>query len=262
MPDIQETEHQSQPANNTNKQPLRAAVALYKAMPIGLRRIAKGTALAASVLVLVTFLHPNLQKAVFLTGGLLNLFIVAVVAVQAYIYVGQWNAMDASAKHARKALQISERAYIGIHSFVMSDIFPDNRHAILTIENIGRLPGRGIVVTVVMILLIHDKPPVTGKWWNDFGRTNLFKGNLKLEIPIPIEKAFSADHLALVFAGNARLIAQIRISYRDGFRDTQHRVSDYAFRLDGGRWLSWPVWDDDDMEERCRREQQRYPKAN
>lgn len=63
-----------------------------------------------------------------------------------------------------------------------------------------------------------------------------------------------------VFVGDPRLIAQVRIEYRDGFRDAHRRKSDYAFRFEEGKWLSWPVWTVDDIAARYVEEQQRYPK--
>lgn len=96
MPDIKQTSAQSGEPKKANKYSLKTAIALYKEMPIGLRRITKGTILAASVLIAVTILHPNLPKAIFLTGSLLNLSIIVAVIIQAYIYVGQWDTMERS----------------------------------------------------------------------------------------------------------------------------------------------------------------------
>jgi hypothetical protein len=60
-------------------------------------------------------------------------------------------------------------------------------------------------------------------------------------------------------AGHARLIAQIRIEYRDGFRDTKRRRADYAFRYRPNEWLSWWVWTEESIEARCAEEIARYP---
>ena len=53
---------------------------------------------------------------------------------------------------------------------------------------------------------------------------------------MPLEDGFKDNPgwLELIFAGHGRLIAQIRIEYRDGFKDTRRRRADYAFRFDRG----------------------------
>jgi hypothetical protein len=108
MPDIQQANAQPESPAKANKYSLKATIARYKTTPIGLRRIVKVTATAIGGLVAVTFLHPSLPKAIFLTGSLLNLFIIIAIIVQAYIYVGQWDVM----KRQLKTSAIGERAYI------------------------------------------------------------------------------------------------------------------------------------------------------
>lgn len=88
MPDIQQANsHPDEPAK-ADKYSLKTAIAFYESMPIGLRRITNFAITASGILIAVTALHPYLAKAIFLTGSLLDLFIVVAVIVQAYIYMG------------------------------------------------------------------------------------------------------------------------------------------------------------------------------
>src|SRR6266852_1618149 len=205
------------------------------------------------------FLSKDTDPVQFITINSLSVLIFGAVVVQAGIYLIQWLAMRDGLRQGREALQITERAYVGVHS-IEQQPNPHERDMVLKIENNGRLPASEVIVRINVILLTRDgNPPVSGEWTNDFQRTNLFKGNLKLEIPIPIAKSFDVFQLDRVFAGQARLITQISIEYRDGFRNTKRRRSDYAFRFQEGKWLSWPVWTVETIEERYAEEQLRYP---
>ena len=204
---------------------------------------------------------PNVAKSfeIFIASAF-SLAIVIVVIIHACMYYRQAEAMTTAQLHSEKVLKISERAYVGIHS-IEQQLHPHERDIMLRIENIGRLPASQVTVRVDVIMLTPDEVTVSGNWWQDFQRTNLFRGNLKLEMPIPISKKFNIAQLQRVFAGKARLITQVRIEYRDGFRDTEPRRSDYAFRFEGARWLSWPVWTVEDILQRHGEEQARYPES-
>ncbi len=180
------------------------------------------------------------------------------IIVQVYINRRQWEVMERQFIHA-------ERAYVGIHSI---EQHPHNRNAVLKIQNIGKLPADRVKVTMNMIFLAppgvadgHGDPlkevSATDFFYIDYLRTKLFRGNLHFEIVVLIKYYFSELEFEQVAAGNARLVIQVRIDYRDGLNNPDR--SDYAFRFEGGKWIPWPVWTCDDRDSRVREEQSRYP---
>lgn len=159
MPDIEQANHKSENPQQANKHPLKAAIASYNSLPIGLRRIVVGTLVATSILVAVTILHPNMPKAIFLTGSLLNLLIVVTVAIQIYIYVGQWDIMNEGLKETKRAaqaaedsakiagdtLRISQRAYVGLQQDPELKLEPTRFPEIkVYFVNTGRIPAHVI----------------------------------------------------------------------------------------------------------------------
>jgi hypothetical protein len=95
MPEVNQTNADPNSAQKPNSNPFKAAYALFKRLPIGLRRIIWADLGAVAIVVLISIFHPNLATRVkFATDGILNLLIVLIIAVQAYIYVRQWDVME------------------------------------------------------------------------------------------------------------------------------------------------------------------------
>lgn len=212
----------------------------------------------------------------FIVTNLLSSLIFAAVVIQAVVYVVQWLAMRNALKQGREGLQISERAYVGVRNITLvptrsRDIAKkDMQNIVVGVENIGRLPADSIYVTVDVITLIPEsiraKYPnsLSGhynyNWWWDFKSTKLFRGNINFEIPIPLDEKLDPIQWSQIGPGHARMIAQIRIDYVDGFEHPQR--SDYAFRHDAGKWVPWWAWTSDEIERRIAEEIGRYPQYN
>ena len=123
----EDNENNSYPRDtkNNDDNPSQAAQLPVKTLPIGLRRIVVGALVALGILALVSIYHPNLSERVkFLTGNTLNLLILLVVAIQAYIYTKQWQIMQNQIDN----FEITERAYIGITEMLL-----DLRHGFTVI---------------------------------------------------------------------------------------------------------------------------------
>jgi hypothetical protein len=208
-------------------------------------------------LVLVAKFWPNLpQRMSFFTGNLFNLIIAFAVIAQVAIYRKQWQIM-------REQFVRTERAYVGIKSFESP---PREKNPIMKLHNIGKQPADSVGVEIQMILLCPPemvkrnpelfKPAVAPDMiWISFLRTKLFPAGVCFEVEIPLTESFSDTLILNLFAGQIRLIIQVRLKYKDGFDGVQ---SDYAFRWDSGGWRAWPVWTFDDLPNRIAEEQSRY----
>jgi hypothetical protein len=224
-------------------------------------------------------IHDNVPDSVksfeVFIASVFSFAIVIVIIVHAVMYYRQAEAMTAAHQQGENALEISERAYVGVRGI---DLIATQQHREiakrqmqdikLTIENTGRLPADKIHVEFVLIILvpasIQAKLPNSlmryyfCDWWSKFESTKLFRGNIDFEIPIPVPDKLGPIEWSQVSQGKARCIAQIRIDYNDGFRMQR---ADYAFRL-GGKWIPWWAWTGDSPESRIAEEIERYPQYN
>jgi len=197
--------------------------------------------------------------------------IVIVIIIHAVMYYRQAEAMTAAHRQGEKALEISERAYVGVGSIKLATTQSKEiaklgmQDVILTLENSGRLPADKILIHFIVIVLVprsvQAKFPNSlsryylRDWSRNFYSTKLFRGKIDFEIRIPIPDELSPIEWSQVSSGHARCIAQIRIDYNDGFRMQR---ADYAFRLEG-KWVPWWAWTSDDGEARVAEEISRYP---
>ena len=227
-----------------------------KGPPSGLRWVSICGGIAWLVLPLVAVYHLGLTARVkFFSDSTLNLFIVIAVIAQVLIYRKQWDVME-------RQWRDDQRAYLAVESF---EAPPNKRNPVLKIKNIGKLSADEVKVAIDLIILVPEalvrqyqgalKTSFMYHWWRDYGRTKLSRGGVDFEIPIPLDEEMTETELVQVSAGNARLIAQIKIEFNDSF--TAQRF-DYAFRFDGGKWTSWWAWTDDDAQKRIGEEQSRY----
>jgi hypothetical protein len=182
VPEIQQTDPQPDSPTKADQNPLKAAVALYKRLPVGLRRIATTALIGFLGIAGIAVFHPSLsERWKFGTDMTLNLLILFAIAVQAYIYSGQWQSMkdslertdrvidkmedqlkavDDQAEIMRKqaetmdqSLVFGTRAYVGVHSIVFN---PHKKRILLQIENIGRVPAKDIEVIIELMIHIPD----------------------------------------------------------------------------------------------------------
>ena len=209
-------------------------------------------------------------RAKIFIESIFSLAIVVVIVVHAVMYYKQARTMHAALLQSEKALKITERAYVGVGSIVLTathsrDIAKRQMQDItLTIENIGRLPADEMRVRVIAIMLVPETiqakyPNSLSRyyycdWSWDFKSTKLFRGNFNFEIPVPLADKIDPILWSQVSSGNARIIAQIRIDYKDGFKSQR---ADYAFRLEG-KWIPWWAWTSDEEEARIAEEIDRY----
>ncbi|MGB7923376.1 MAG: hypothetical protein WCF57_09040 [Pyrinomonadaceae bacterium] len=95
MQENDETESNAQEAKNRHRNPFRAAQALFKRLPIGLRFVIAGALTCFAAIVAIAVFHPSLnERWKFGTDMTLNLLILLVIAVQAFIYNKQGGTME------------------------------------------------------------------------------------------------------------------------------------------------------------------------
>jgi hypothetical protein len=167
-------------------------------------------------------------------------------------------AAEAGVEIARQKVISDQRAYISEVSLKQSN---DSDNAILTYENTGKLTADEVITYVDMILLVPqalvEKQPDSLResymfcWWFNRGRIPL---NDHVEVPLgeclnPMEKE-------KLHGAHVRLIAQIRIKYKDGFDNPDS--CERAFRYHLGNWLPWPMWTSEDVQSRIAEERSRY----
>jgi hypothetical protein len=157
MAEIQKANSQGNPPSKADKYSLKTAVSAYKALPIGLRRIVKLAAFCFAVIVVIGVFHPSLaERWKFGTDMTVNLLIALVVAIQAYIYVGQWDVMERSLRSAKQSTIDANRAYVVAK---IKDLGPSDEviQFGLTVENGGNTPANN--VTVHHAAAFREEPP-------------------------------------------------------------------------------------------------------
>jgi hypothetical protein len=245
-------------------------------------------------LIFVSVYLPNLtERAKFFTGNALSLLVLGVIAVQAYIYRKQWDTMERQWKAmidglektqtlvqqnqlaveaagrtataseqgleiGRKSMVYEQRAYVGEVTLEQSN---ENSNAILKFENTGKHAAEEVKAFVDAIMLVPKelvrkhggllKESFAYCWWFNVGPMRS-----KHEIEIPFEEHFNKREMELWAGGHLRLIAQVKIEYKDGFGNPDR--ADYAFRYHRRKWIPWPMWTVEEIDGRIAEEQSRY----
>lgn len=148
----------------------------------------------------------------------------------------------------REAHIVNTRSYMDV--FAIENINKERPAVVIKIGNIGAVPAEDIhgFIDVLFSKRKHSRTLLdirrnSKRFPFDFQRTKLFRGKLKMKIQAPIYDEFlSPVEILNVFSGDADLVAQIMIEYRDGF-SRDFRSETFAFRFDdeGGGWFTHPV---------------------
>jgi hypothetical protein len=229
--------------NNRNNQEPGAAISRITGTAIAIWIFVAGGA------ILWVAVHDNVADTtksfeVFI-ASIFSLALVIVVVIQAGIYFKQARAMDAQQEIMGTSLRVSQQSYVGVHSIADREL-SDGRGKIILIkiENIGNVPADEIRVRIHFdwaLFLTDLQSPTVGLGEDcvidrNFGRTKLFKGKLKIEIPIPYKSRLSKDEFDLLMAGRIFLTVWGHIVYKDGFGDGNKTEFSFS-RTDDGRWL-------------------------
>src|SRR6266545_198644 len=264
----------NQTPKNTNHNPLSAAKTLFKALPIGLRRIIYAALIIFIGIVGIAILHPSMnERWKFGTEMTLNLLILLAIAVQAYIYTKQWGAMEDGLEQGRQALEISERARLGIHS--IKENFETGR-VVIRIENTGKAPAADIEVFAEGVAHIPEPsvPDETtkalpwkrfGNGWQltwplnvDYGNTTLLAGNNPLILPFSLNSWLNRNQRKVMEDGNGHLIFRGHISFHDGFKCDQK--TEFAFKYSKGErdWIHHPINTPEEVMKKLRERSEQY----
>jgi hypothetical protein len=226
MPEPDQAKGDADQSQKANRYSLRAAYAKSKFLPVGLRRIFGAAFIIIFALTSVAIFLPNMTERVkFFTGSTLNVLILLVVAVQAYIYRRQWEAMNKSL--------IMERAYVGINDIGVNLA---KKRLFIKIENTGSLPADSIQVYVGVDTIFNEKPCPPETY--DYGRFKLFKGTFKIQIVIPLERRLSDEDIAFVKDDADVFIVKGYIDYRDGInKETQRTEFSLRYSPAENMWI-------------------------
>ncbi len=201
------------------------------------------------LLVALSFLLP-VGRVPFVVSSAALLFTLIAIVYQGVIYRRQWNAMREMIKLDKQALQVSNKAYVGIHSL---EAELKQGHLILLIENTGNIPAKDVKVDGTVSALIMDiaagegsmlrrlRPDIASRRFSkEFSR--LFRGNLKGRMVIDLDLiAARGDHYVSGIAeGRGVLVVEGRIEYSDGFEDGL--ITRFAFNYDrDSGWTARPI---------------------
>jgi len=111
MHKIDQTNSDTSEAQKSDRNPSSSTYSLYKSLPISLQHIIIGVTFCWLGVVAIAVFHPSLsERWKFGADMTLNVLILLVVAVQAYIYARQWEVMQ----EQKRMATVGERAYLGI----------------------------------------------------------------------------------------------------------------------------------------------------
>jgi hypothetical protein len=199
------------------------------------------------------------ERTKVLVESMFSLALGIVIAMQAAIYFRQAKALDAQQKIMQRQhedaglfFRVAQQSYVGVHSIADRDVNPFEKMILIKLENTGRVPADEIRVRIHLDWTLVDKKAKTPTVRDGFGevidkyygRTKLFPGRLKIEIPLPYSDHFSGDEITLIMNGQILLSVWGRIIYKDGFGDGNK--TEFSFHhVDDGRWLIHAPWPED-----------------
>lgn len=161
MHEVDQTNSNTSQPQQSDRNPLSATYSLYKSLPVSLQSIVLGVLFCWLGVVAIAVFHPTLnERWKFGADMTLNVLILLVVAVQAYIYARQWEVMQ----EQKRIATIGERAYLEIRDVKLENPIKDNTiviHALMS--NGGRTPAINIQRRF-QIGLIEEKNKLAFKW--------------------------------------------------------------------------------------------------
>lgn len=184
-------------------------------------------------------------------ASMFSLALVIVVIIQAGIYFRQAKALDAQQKIMSDSLRIGMQAYVCVHSIEL-DLVKDR--IFVEIENLGKVPADSIEVSVWLKL---ELPPKLGRkdaaYQNAYGwgrKTELYPGNLRITIRIPLNLWLGAEDVGLIKSGDGKLIAEGVITFYDRFLPREPKVTHFAFvyRLTEQKWFPQRILSPEELE--------------
>jgi len=215
MPETQETDSNQDKANNKKK--WRPSAWLWF--------VFYGVLVLTGLAIGSWYFKNGADRAKFWVEGLLSAAVLSVVAIQAHIYWKQTGVME-------KALRISERAYVEVHS-----IETDKETALVTVkvENIGKTPATEVRVICMLYSYKDRKRYKPNRFSMHYER--LSRGNFKIEFPFALTSYFTPPEVFSILEDmELPLFLQFRIHYHDGF---QRQVSDSTYGYLGEPKNAW-----------------------
>ncbi|MDX6532008.1 MAG: hypothetical protein QOH41_4298 [Blastocatellia bacterium] len=188
----------------------------------------------------------------FLTEGSIALALLIVAAVQASVYWsqrgimrGQWEAMIDALKQATRqadiagdALLINNRASVGVHSIEFNR---NSKIVFVRIENIGHVPAKEIelfihIIASMPVEIVEARKGMKSKSdktiKKSYGKTELFRGNLQIIIPINLESFLAPEEIRLIVSEDALMLIRGYIDYTDGFLGQPRKRTEFVFTYD------------------------------
>jgi hypothetical protein len=172
--------------------------------------------------------------------------------------------MAGDAKHTRTgdksnchragdSLRINAQAYVCVRD-IQLDLVKDR--IFIEVENLGRVPASSIEVEVWLeirgLFELGIKSPAPFHNIYKYGeKTELFSGNLPINIRIPHDQWLKPDDIRHIKSGAGSLIAEGLITFYDGFLPREPKRTHFAFkyRLSDKKWFPQRIVSPGELEE-------------
>jgi hypothetical protein len=189
----------------------------------------------------------------------LNLLILVVIAVQAYIYTGQWQVMREQSAKMKESFELVNRASVSVHSIELNKA---EKVVLVRIENTGNMPAEHVSLFLKLVSfgpaeeLETDNPSQEVKSASvreDYGRTKLFKGTLPILLTFYLRSDWTDNDFRNIEKGRDGLSLVGFVQYGDGFSEAVRRTEFcFDYHPEIGTWTTGPPehgdilgWDED-----------------
>ena len=225
----------------------------------GIKRILIGGLGLFVALIIGTFFVQT-GRIGFFTQNFLALVVLIVIAIQAYIYSGQWEVMREQSQKVEKSFVLANRASLSVHSIELNK----TEHVVLVkIENTGNMPAQGISLYLKLVSFgpvegiesgdLHQEIR-SSSVREDYGRTKLFKGNLPILLTFYLRADWTDNDFRNIEKGKLGLSLIGYVEYGDGFSDKPDQRTEFYFdyQAEISAWSTGPPehgdvlgWDDE-----------------
>jgi hypothetical protein len=199
-----------------------------------------GIVLLLALLSLSIF-HPNLSERVkFFTVNALSLLVLAAIAVQAYIYRRQWEAMQDSLAETRKMVEQNERAVEAAERSLEiaqeNTVYAQRAYVSISkgsvwvteegglfkmeIKNFGNTPAND--VQIFSVAEVKEEPPVLDMSSAKWTQVGLLAPQWYIERFVPTASEITTEQRRLIANGSLKLFCSGVIQYQDFFGQTRH----------------------------------------
>lgn len=173
--------------------------------------------------------------------------LVTVTKIQADAAIASAKAAQDSNALAQQSLQVTQRAYVGVHS--LSQDLKAGQIGVM-LENIGKVPAQDIKVYAHEMRISGEKIIGRSHPILEAGHTPLFPGTFKMQVVIALNN-FVPEEISNILTGKERLSIAGKIQYGDGFGNIQYTDFAFFYRPPPNEgWAAMPIVTFDELQKR------------